>query len=96
MFEKPVQELAGLRVDILDKTAYCNKRRIILLTDTADRLRNDVGPLTITRLFLPLADPAKPAKSSSPSYLKAPPKSGKKIAPAPFPQGKAGSKKAVK
>ncbi|KAI5290538.1 hypothetical protein KEM52_000424 [Ascosphaera acerosa] len=40
MFEKPVSELARLRVDILDKTAYCNKRRIILLSDTAERLKN--------------------------------------------------------
>ncbi|KAI5298990.1 60S ribosomal protein L8B, partial [Ascosphaera atra] len=71
MFEKPVQELAGLRVDILDKTAYCNKRRVILLSDTADRLRNGEWKFN-------------------------PPKSGKKVAPAPFPQGKAGSKKAVK
>ena len=40
MFEKPVAELAGLKVDILDKTAYCNKRRVILLSDTAENLKN--------------------------------------------------------
>lgn len=40
MFEKPVAELPNLRVDILDKTAYCNKRRVILLSDTAERLKN--------------------------------------------------------
>ncbi|KAJ5168016.1 uncharacterized protein N7482_003610 [Penicillium canariense] len=40
MFEKPVPELAELKVDILDKTAYCNKRRVILLSDTADNLKN--------------------------------------------------------
>ncbi|KZZ97002.1 RING finger domain-containing protein [Ascosphaera apis ARSEF 7405] len=40
MFEKPVNELAKLRVDILDKTAYCNKRRAILLSDTAERIKN--------------------------------------------------------
>jgi ariadne-1 len=40
MFEKPVGELANLKVDILDKTAYCNKRRVILLSDTAENLRN--------------------------------------------------------
>jgi ariadne-1 len=40
MFEKPVNELAGLKVDILDKTAYCNKRRVILLSDTAENLKN--------------------------------------------------------
>ncbi|KAJ5286619.1 hypothetical protein N7478_002305 [Penicillium angulare] len=38
MFEKPVPELAELKVDILDKTAYCNKRRVILLSDTAENL----------------------------------------------------------
>ncbi|KAJ5637912.1 hypothetical protein N7490_007791 [Penicillium lividum] len=40
MFEKPVSELAELKVDILDKTAYCNKRRVILLSDTAENLKN--------------------------------------------------------
>jgi ariadne-1 len=35
MFEKPTSELADLKVDILDKTAYCNRRRLILLNDTA-------------------------------------------------------------
>ncbi|KAI5286230.1 60S ribosomal protein L8B [Ascosphaera aggregata] len=77
MFEKPVNELAELRVDILDKTAYCNKRRVILLSDTAERLKNTHPPSTKT-------------------VDKMPPKSGKKVAPAPFPQGKAGSKKTVK
>ncbi|KAK4664853.1 uncharacterized protein QC763_508220 [Podospora pseudopauciseta] len=40
MFEKPVTELADsrLKVDIMDKTSYCNKRRIILLDDTARNL----------------------------------------------------------
>lgn len=42
MFEKPVQELAAqkLKVEIMDKTSYCNKRRVILLADTADNLAN--------------------------------------------------------
>lgn len=42
MFEKPVGELANtkLKVDMMDKTAYCNKRRIILLQDTANNLAN--------------------------------------------------------
>ena len=40
MFEKPVPELAKLRVDILDKTAYCTKRRVILLDDTARNLKD--------------------------------------------------------
>lgn len=40
MFEKPVADLsdAKLKVDIMDKTSYCNKRRIILLEDTATNL----------------------------------------------------------
>ena len=40
MFEKPVADLgnAKLKVDILDKTAYCTRRRIILLEDTANNL----------------------------------------------------------
>lgn len=40
MFEKPTTELADLRVDILDKTSYCNKRRVILLDDTAQNLKD--------------------------------------------------------
>ncbi|OHF04500.1 IBR domain-containing protein [Colletotrichum orchidophilum] len=42
MFEKPVNELCDrkLKVDIMDKTSYCKKRRIILLEDTADNLAN--------------------------------------------------------
>lgn len=44
MFEKPVSELTdkGSKVEIMDKTAYCNKRRIILLANTADNLANGV------------------------------------------------------
>ncbi|KAI9723651.1 MAG: hypothetical protein M1812_000951 [Candelaria pacifica] len=41
MFEKQTSELAGLKVDMMDKTAYCNKRRIILLSDTAQNLKDD-------------------------------------------------------
>jgi ariadne-1 len=42
MFEKPVTELgdAKLKVDMMDKTAYCNRRRVILLEDTAINLAN--------------------------------------------------------
>ncbi|KAL4750148.1 hypothetical protein BDW72DRAFT_176462 [Aspergillus terricola var. indicus] len=47
MFEKPVGELANLKVDILDKTAYCNKRRVILLSDTAENLRNEVWQFNV-------------------------------------------------
>jgi ariadne-1 len=44
MFEKPIQELSEpkLKVEIMDKTSYCNKRRVILLADTADNLANGV------------------------------------------------------
>jgi ariadne-1 len=40
MFEKPIADLAdqNLKIDILDKTSYCNKRRLILLDDTANNL----------------------------------------------------------
>ncbi|PSR97740.1 hypothetical protein BD289DRAFT_361919 [Coniella lustricola] len=42
MFEKPIAELSDLKlkVEIMDKTAYCNKRRVILLDDTAENLAN--------------------------------------------------------
>ncbi|MCJ1258768.1 hypothetical protein MMC24_006601 [Lignoscripta atroalba] len=40
MFEKPTPELPILKVDILDKTSYCRKRRIILLSDTAEKLKH--------------------------------------------------------
>ena len=39
MFEKPVPELAQLKGDILNKTAYCNRRRVVLLSDTAENLK---------------------------------------------------------
>ena len=44
MFEKPVSDLAGLKVDILDKTTYCNRRREILLCDTAENLKKGKPP----------------------------------------------------
>jgi ariadne-1 len=42
MFEKPVAELSDphLKVEILDKTSYCTRRRVILLEDTAENLAN--------------------------------------------------------
>lgn len=48
MFEKPIIELADpkLKVEIMDKTSYCNKRRVILLADTADNLANGVWSWT--------------------------------------------------
>jgi ariadne-1 len=46
MFEKPIADLAdqNLKIDILDKTSYCNKRRLILLDDTANNLANGTYP----------------------------------------------------
>ncbi|KAK2746260.1 hypothetical protein FQN55_005688 [Onygenales sp. PD_40] len=51
MFEKPIDQLSDLKVDILDKTAYCNKRRVILLSDTAEALKNGMLPLYIYSQF---------------------------------------------
>ncbi|EGX91804.1 RING finger protein [Cordyceps militaris CM01] len=57
MFEKPIQELSNskLKVDIMDKTSYCSKRRLILLEDTADNLARVVIQFGInsTRLCPP-------------------------------------------
>jgi len=39
MFEKPIDKIKDLKVEMMDKTAYCTKRRIILLSDTADKLK---------------------------------------------------------
>ncbi|KAI9840910.1 MAG: hypothetical protein M1837_001237 [Sclerophora amabilis] len=39
MFEKPTDKLAENKVDMMDRISYCNKRRIILLSDTAENLR---------------------------------------------------------
>lgn len=47
MFEKPTADLADLKVDMMDKTAYCNKRRAILLSDTAESLKNNVWKFNI-------------------------------------------------
>lgn len=47
MFERPVSDLADpeqkskLKVDILDKTTYCLRRREILLIDTAENLKKE-------------------------------------------------------
>ena len=40
MFEKPTTELEALKVDMMDKTSYCNTRRVILLEDTAQNLKS--------------------------------------------------------
>lgn len=45
MFEKPTDQLAGLKVEMLDKTAYCNRRRVILLDDTAKNLKEGKSSL---------------------------------------------------
>jgi ariadne-1 len=47
MFEKPIAELSdsSLKVNIMDKTSYCKKRRVILLEDTADNLANGMSSL---------------------------------------------------
>lgn len=49
MFEKPIAELSDskLKVDIMDKTSYCNKRRVILLEDTADNLANGLWSFNV-------------------------------------------------
>ncbi|CAK4034421.1 probable E3 ubiquitin ligase [Lecanosticta acicola] len=39
MFEKPTEELKALKVPMMDKTAYCHNRRVILLEDTAKNLK---------------------------------------------------------
>ncbi|KAF2147259.1 uncharacterized protein K452DRAFT_323421 [Aplosporella prunicola CBS 121167] len=47
MFEKPVEQLADLKVEMMDKTAYCKKRRIILLEDTADNLKTSAWQFNV-------------------------------------------------
>ncbi|KAF2807832.1 uncharacterized protein BDZ99DRAFT_535541 [Mytilinidion resinicola] len=43
MFEKSTDQLESLKVEMMDKTSYCSKRRIILLNDTAENLRKGEG-----------------------------------------------------
>jgi len=47
LFERPVEQLAGLKVEMMDKTAYVNNRRIILLDDTAKSLLEDKWKFTV-------------------------------------------------
>ncbi|KAF8424054.1 hypothetical protein EV426DRAFT_100094 [Tirmania nivea] len=47
LFERPVEQLAGLKVEMMDKTAYVNNRRIILLDDTAKGLLEDKWKFTV-------------------------------------------------
>jgi ariadne-1 len=39
MFEKPVDNLASLKLQMLDKTTYCQKRQGIILSHTAEFLK---------------------------------------------------------
>ncbi|KAK3112152.1 hypothetical protein LTR53_011855, partial [Teratosphaeriaceae sp. CCFEE 6253] len=41
MFEKPTDQLAGLKVEMMDKTTYCMRRRVIVLDDTARKLKQE-------------------------------------------------------
>lgn len=44
MFEKPTEQLASLKVDMMDRTAYCMRRKLVLLSDTAENLKNGTHP----------------------------------------------------
>jgi hypothetical protein len=50
MFEKPIDQLQTLKVDMMDKTSYCTKRRIILLNDTAENLKAGTCQILCWRL----------------------------------------------
>lgn len=39
MFEQPVEQLSSKKLDILNKNTYCSQRRITLLSDTAENLK---------------------------------------------------------
>ena len=41
LFEKPADQLATSKKEMMDRTAYVNNRRRILLEDTAIGLKND-------------------------------------------------------
>jgi ariadne-1 len=43
MFEKPIDKLKDLKVEMMDKSAYCRNRRVILLSDTADKLKSGMS-----------------------------------------------------
>ena len=40
LFEKPTDQLGGLKVEMMDKISYCSKRRVIVLDTTAQTLAN--------------------------------------------------------
>ena len=53
MFEKQPDQLASLKVQMMDKTAYCTQRHIILLDDTAKNLKEGTfSDLTSRRIAL--------------------------------------------
>jgi len=39
MFERPIEMLKELKIQMMDKTTYCKSRRGILLDDTAANLK---------------------------------------------------------
>ncbi|KAK4556005.1 hypothetical protein LTR86_006701 [Recurvomyces mirabilis] len=47
MFEKPTDQLAGLKVEMMDKTTYCMRRRVILLDDTAKNLKEETWKFNV-------------------------------------------------
>ena len=53
MFEKPTDQLKDVKVEMMDKTAYCTKRRVILLEDTAENLK--AGKILFLFIFLDLS-----------------------------------------
>jgi len=46
MFEKHPDQLASLKIQMMDKTAYCTQRHIILLDDTAKNLKEGTHSYT--------------------------------------------------
>lgn len=44
MFEKPTDQLANLKVEMMDKISYCNRRRTIVLEHTASELLAGMFP----------------------------------------------------
>ena len=51
MFEKPTDQLKDVKVEMMDKTAYCTKRRVILLEDTAENLKAGTVLLRFVLIF---------------------------------------------
>jgi hypothetical protein len=51
MFEKQPDQLASLKVQMMDKTAYCTQRHIILLDDTAKNLKEGMS-IPVSGLYI--------------------------------------------